>query len=321
MDALPTHRRTTLSEPFRIEGLAPDHVLNAFLPVNSGIGPAFFESAVLAPLRRAFPRAVVKTDIAIRGAFSGGDWTAAHGHVLGVFERPFFGIRATARFAHLRFGCFQRWAGGAVAETILLLDLPALMMQAGVWPLAPPLGPLIMAPAPGERDALFPDASPAQSAQSLALVEAMIGGLMQFDGKSLQSMGMRRFWSDDFLWHGPGPIGSFQGHTDYERGHQRPFLAAFPDRVGGNHRARLAQGAFVASTGWPSIRATHKGGAWLGLAPTGRAVTMRVMDFWRRDGDRLSENWVMIDILDLLTQLDIDIFERMTAAFGRDGSA
>ena len=30
---------------------------------------------------------------------------------------------------------------------------------------------------------------------------------------------------------------------------------------------------------------------------------MRVMDWWRREGDLLVENWVLIDVIDLLEQL------------------
>jgi hypothetical protein len=126
-------------------------------------------------------------------------------------------------------------------------------------------------------------------------------------------MGMRSFWTEDFHWYGPAPIGSMRGHADYERGHQRPFLTAFPDRVGGDHKCRIGEGSYVASTGWPSVRATHLGGGWLGTAPTGRRLQMRVMDFWRREGDLLAENWVFIDVPDLLLQMDLDVFARMSA--------
>lgn len=245
----------------------------------------------------------------LSGDFEGNEWRAYSGHIHGRFVAALFGIPATGRIAHIRIGVFERLVGDKIVETLALLDLPSLMMQAGAWPLGPSIGPLVMAPPPATGP--YPGA-PAGSARSLALVEAMIGGLKQYDG-SLRSMGMRDFWHDDFWWFGPDPIGSFHGHRDYERGHQLPFLTAFPDRVGGNHRARFAEGLFVASTGWPSIHATHAGGGWLGLAPTGRKVTMRVMDFWRRDGDRLAENWVMIDIPDLLQQMGIDVFARMAA--------
>jgi hypothetical protein len=36
---------------------------------------------------------------------------------------------------------------------------------------------------------------------------------------------------------------------------------------------------------------------------------MRVMDFWRRDGDKLRENWVMIDMIDVLEQFNVDVFQ------------
>jgi predicted ester cyclase len=136
---------------------------------------------------------------------------------------------------------------------------------------------------------------------------------MRYDGRTLASMGMRAFWTDRFHWYGPGGIGMARGHADYERAHQGPFLRAFPDRVGGDHKCRIGDGPYVASTGWPSIRATHGGGGWLGMPPTGRPVSMRVMDFWRRSDDRLAENWVFIDILDLALQMDVDILARAAA--------
>ena len=38
---------------------------------------------------------------------------------------------------------------------------------------------------------------------------------------------------------------------------------------------------------------------------------MRVMDFWRREGDLLRENWVFIDQLDLLLQMDFDVMAKI----------
>ncbi|MDZ7589028.1 MAG: ester cyclase [Parasphingorhabdus sp.] len=293
----------------RLDGLAPNHILHGFAPVNEVHGSDAYCAHVLEPLRAAFPHGEERADIQMAGQYRGGDWVAFSGHIAGNFANDLFGIPATGRAAMARFGRFERHENGKIAETILILDLPALMMQAGCWPCGPAMGPGFPAPGPATHDGIVSPNEPSGDA-SLALVNAMIGGLHKFDG-SLKSMGMRGFWTEDFWWFGPAPIGNFRGHADYERGHQLPFLTAFPDRVGGNHRARIGEGAYVASTGWPSITATHTGGGWLGLAPTGRKVTMRVMDFWRRENDRLAENWVMIDIPDLLGQMGIDVFERM----------
>lgn len=294
------------------EALDSDFALRACHPVNSGHGAAFWTTHLAAPLAAAFDHVAERTDIALSGLFNGDAWLARSGHIAGIFAAPLFGIPATGRSAFVRFGRFDRFDGARLVETIVLLDLPALMMQGGVWPLSPPMGDLLIAPSPASHDGVAASTDAEAGRRSLALVEAMIGGLHTFDG-SLKSMGMRGYWATDFWWFGPAPIGNFCGHASYEHGHQGPFLNAFPDRVGGNHAARIGERNYVASTGWPSIAATHTGGGWLGLAPTGRPVTMRVMDFWRAEGAALVENWVMIDIPDLLLQMDIDVFARMHA--------
>jgi SnoaL-like polyketide cyclase len=304
-----------------LDRLDPDHELLAFAPVNTCVGVRTYESDLLANLRVAFPSGEERTDIRMAGHYApknhiAGDWVASSGHIAGVFEADLFDIPPTGQVAFVRFGRFERYVAGKIVQTIVLLDLPSLMMQAGVWPLSSPLGPSGMAPSPRAQDGIVARGIGGGEA-SLALVEAMIGGLHKFKGGGLKSMGMRAFWTENFWWYGPAPIGNFRGHSDYERGHQLPFLTAFPDRVGGNHRARIGEGAYVASTGWPSITATHKGGGWLGLAPTDRPITMRVMDFWRREGDLLDENWVMIDLIDLLDQMGLDVFARMKSRLPR----
>ena len=306
----------TLSEQTSVlDRLSADHELLAFAPLNTVMGRNNYEINLRAPLKTAFPNGEERIDIRLAGHYAPtghvpGDWVAASGHIAGVFEASLFGIPATGKVAFVRFGRFERYVDGQIVQTILLIDLPSLMMQAGVWPLSSPMGPSGMAPGPRAQDGVVARDIGGGS-ESLALVEAMIGGLHHFDGRGLNSMGMRNFWTENFWWYGPAPIGNFRGHADYERGHQLPFLTAFPDRVGGNHRARIGEGPFVASTGWPSISATHKGGGWLGLAPTDRPIIMRVMDFWRRDNGYLDENWVMIDLIDLLSQMGLDVFARM----------
>lgn len=313
-------------KPFDPALLAPSHTLLACHPVNGGSGVDLYADQLLRPLTAAFGAFDTRTDIRIAGEFAGAHWVASSGYLAGRFYAPLFGIPPTGKAAFLRFGRFDRLVPGAtagephsIAETILLFDLPALMLAAGCWPLGAPLGPSPVAPGPRRHDGLDPPVDTAVGEQSLKLVEAMIAGLMRFDGVNLASMGMRDFWSDDFWWFGPAPIGSFCGHAAYEAGHQGPFLHAFPDRIGGNHRCRIGHGRFVASTGWPSINATHSGGDWIGLPATNRRITMRVMDFWARDGDRLDENWVMIDIPDLLLQMGVDVFARMAVLVANRG--
>ena len=56
-----------------------------------------------------------------------------------------------------------------------------------------------------------------------------------------------------------------------------------------------------------SIRAIHAG-EYLGIPPTGKVVDVRLMDFYRREGDLIIENWVPIDMIHLLLQIGFDVF-------------
>ena len=47
--------------------------------------------------------------------------------------------------------------------------------------------------------------------------------------------------------------------------------------------------------GWPSLSLKVVGGGYMGLPATGADIDMRVVDIYRRDGDKLAENWVFID--------------------------
>jgi predicted ester cyclase len=286
---------------------APHAVLHAPCPIDDCANRDAALARFWRPLLSAIPDLERRDDIVMSGRWKDGDWTASLGHWEGTFGRPWLGLAATGGFVSIRFGEFHRFEAGAIVETYLLLDLPDLMAQAGHFPFAPPRGPNPRWPGPATRDGVARNApNTDESAESLALVEAMIAGLMSYDGKSLESMGMQRFWREGFLWFGPGPIGTGRGLKGFQDVHQRPFLSAFPDRKGGDHKCRIGEGAYVASTGWPSIRATHSGPDFLMWPATGKAITMRVMDFWRREEALLAENWVFIDILDLMRQIGLD---------------
>ncbi len=280
---------------------------NVGAPVDHCAGTAVIIERFWQPLVRAFPDLERRTDILLSGQFKDGNWFASSGYFVGHFENDLYGLKASGRPHFLRYGWFDRVVGDKVVESYVLLDVTRLMIETDQWPLRPQLGEN-WSPAPATQHGIsFAVAAPAESNKSLNLVEAMIAGLMSYDGKSLSSMGMKRFWTPQFQWYGPGGIGSARGHADYERAHQGPFLRAFPDRIGGNHKCRIGEGAYVASTGWPSINATHLGDDWIGIPATGKRITQRIMDFWRREDDMLVENWVFIDMVNLIGQFGIDL--------------
>ncbi len=280
-------------------------------PVNDVAGRQTLDTSVFALLRQSLPDLSRETAIALEGDFKGGSWVVCQGHYVGTLERSLFGIPPTSRVASIRFGEFCRFENGAVVEMYCILDWLDLMRQASVYPLVPPLGGGEAWQAPRTQDGIVSGASDEDGRRTLELVEGMIGGLMQYDGVSLDSMHMERFWSPRMMWYGPAGIGTARGLKGFQDHHQRSFLKAFPDRIGGHHKCRIGEGAYTASTGWPSIQATHSGSGFLGLPATGKRITMRVMDFWRREGLYLDENWVFIDLPDLLLQLGVDTFQEM----------
>jgi hypothetical protein len=87
-------------------------------------------------------------------------------------------------------------------------------------------------------------------------------------------------------------------------------VRAFPDRRGIGHQSRIAEGTFAASTGWPSLSGTHCKD-YMGWAPTGERIGWNIMDFWRRDGDLLGENWVMIDLIGAALESGVDLLAEL----------
>ncbi|MDK1028085.1 MAG: ester cyclase [Anaerolineae bacterium] len=115
--------------------------------------------------------------------------------------------------------------------------------------------------------------------------------------------GQEEFWHEDMIWHGPAGIGTKPSLKAFQDEHQRPFLHAFSDKDA-KDEIRIAEDDIVA--GWGYQHATHSGD-WLGIPASGKHVKIRYMDFWRVDGEKLAENWVLIDILGFLEQLGYDV--------------
>ena len=264
----------------------------------------------LEPMKRAMPDLERRDDIVMGGHWQDGDWVSATGYYYGTFAEPWFGFRPTNEWLYVRFGEFYRVEGGGIVDAYAILDWVDVFRQLGLNPLRRALGVEGLCPPPMAQDGLLlHDADPAEGEKSLKLVEAMIfEGMWAFDGVNHETMRFHDFWTPDMMWYGPGGIGTTRGIDNFYRYHEGPFNEAWPDFKGGNHVARFGDGPFTCSTGWPSIRATHSGGDFLGLAPSNKPITMRVMDWWRRDGDRLHENWSFIDIPELLNQLGRDLF-------------
>ena len=291
---------------------ADDFEMFGFHPINEFSGGANVIDKLWSPLKHALPDIERREFVLIAGEFEGRDIVSSVGCFQGTFENDLFDIPATHGVVHIRFGEVHHIAAGKIVTTYMIVDLLDLMNQAGCWPIARSAGAEHLWPGPASNDGVRPDVvDPQGGATNLALVKKMHGGLLKFDGKNIESMDHQKYWTEDFLWYGPSGIGTTRGLNGFRAHHQVPFLRAFPDRKVGVHFGEVGDGDFVVTGGWPSVIGTHTGPDWLALPPTGKRVEMRVMDFYRVDGDLIAENWVPIDIIDILRQLGVDVFQRM----------
>jgi predicted ester cyclase len=141
-----------------------------------------------------------------------------------------------------------------------------------------------------EQAVLTRDTDMSKTDETRRVIETMVDGLndhriddigefflprVSLDGKS----GMR---------HQNGPTGiSGQLAT--------PFQAAFSDKVCIDE-ARLYMGEWAAAFG--RQEATHSG-EFLGIAPTGKRIEIRYMDFWKVVDGKIVDNWVNVDFAHL----------------------
>ena len=116
-------------------------------------------------------------------------------------------------------------------------------------------------------------------------------------------------------WYGPAGIGANRGIDGFRHWHQIPFLRAMPDRkldaMGDLMSHWVAQGNYVCETGWPNMRLTLTDDGWMGIAPAGKEVLLRSLDFWRVEEGKIRENWVLVDLLDLYRQIGVDVLARL----------
>ncbi len=239
-------------------------------------------------------------------------WVVSMGHLMGLFDEPWLGIRPTGKMALLRYCEFNRVEAGRLAETSFFFDIPHLMRQAGQPPFGPQTAAHLVQPGPQTHDGLLFDAQdPSEGAATLALINAMIGDLGQWKGSLPLEDELRRTWHDDMIWWGPDGIGATYTIERYARQHSAPFRAGFSDRSKTGHLCRLAEGHYGGFFGWPNFTARPTGG-FMGMPASDKPGEFRVIDIYRRDGDKLAENWVFIDLLHFWKQQGVDLLARTT---------
>ena len=267
------------------------------------------------PLLESFPDIENQPYILIGGKYEGRDYVSATGNLIGTFKKDWLGIPATNQPTWLRYSATYLIKKGKIDKIWYFFDMIDVMRQAG-FNFIPNKGIDWIPPAPMTGDGIVTyQTDKAEGQKSIDLTNAMLDGLGEYDGKTLESMAQERFWDEkDMMWYGPSGIGTTRGLKGFQDNHQIPFLVGFPDRgitpkKGKEYFAQIGDGNYSCDFGFPAMYGTHNGDGWLGLKATGKKITLRVVDYWRREGDKLKENWVFIDIVDVMEQLGVDVFD------------
>ena len=149
------------------------------------------------------------------------------------------------------------------------------------------------------QGALTKDNDLSKTAQTEKVVIGMVDGLNDH-----LINGIGSFFHESFRWMGNAGCGTKLGLEEFQDNWQRPFQAAFSDKVCIDE-ARIVQGEWMAAFG--SQHATHSG-EFMGIAPTGKRVEIRYMDFWKVVDGKIIDNYVMVDFPHVMQQLSVDPF-------------
>lgn len=295
--------------PGRSDLFHPDVAFFGPAPIGRLIGYDALRDCLYEPLATSFSTIRRAPYLFFADSYAGATWVGTTGDWIGRMDRPYLGIPAGRALRRLRFGEFYKVEDGAISEIRCLFDIPGLAAQAGINLLPPFAGR--SGPVPGPQGGAGINRAgqvEAESAITRDLVARMIGGCNTLDGSDLESMGMEAFWHGDMVWHGPWGIGSAHGLDEFRRFAQGPSVSSFPDRRGTWPKdVFIAEGFVAGFTGWPSLVGEFTGVPFRGIAPTGGAISQTIMDFYIRRGDKLWENWVLIDLVDFARQCGVDL--------------
>ena len=273
------------------------------------------------PLQLSLTDIQRRQDIFFAGTNDGDDatWVVSMGHFMGLFDQTWLDIPPTHRLAMLRYAEFNEVKNGKIVRGGLFFDLLGFMRQAGIEILPNDTGNYFVYPGPRTHDGILThDKDPSEGTATLALLNRMIEDLDDLNKSGNDRCPpelLSRTWDERMVWYGPAGIGASYTIPRYQQQHQYPFREGLKNKVFNGHVCRVAEGNYAGFFGWPNLTNTAAGG-FLGLPANEIQAEMQVVDIYRREGDRLIENWVIIDLPYWLSQQGLDVFERMRAVRG-----
>ena len=297
-----------------------DYFWRGYHPFNELTGPAQVGQNFWVPLRQSLKHLQRRMDVFMAGANTlpdqDGVWVVSMGHLMGLFDEPWLNIPPTRKMVMLRYCEFNKVEGDQITETAMYFDIPHLMAQAGMNPFPDQTAAQLVQPGPMTHNGLmFEEQDPAEGEKTMAAIDFMVNDIKTWRGGEQEESlvdELRRSWNEDMIWWGPTGIGATYTIERYAEQHSGPFRQGLKDRTFNGHVCRLAEGEFGAFFGWPNLTVTPNG--FMGMPQSDTPGDMRVIDVYRRDGNKLTENWIFIDLLhfwlsqghDVLTGIDVE---------------
>ena len=297
--------------------IGDNYLWRGFHPFNEQFGAEAVSEIFWKPFRRAFQHMQRRMDVFFAGSNEIDDhqsvWVVSMGHLMGLFDNEWLGITPSGKMAFLRYCEFNKIEHGKITETAMFFDIPHLMIQVGLHPFPTQTAAHLVQPGPMTHDGLmFEEQNPEEGEKTLAAIDFMVNDMRDWkDAKKLPLVEeLRRSWNEDMIWWGPAGIGATYTIERYSEQHSGPFRTSFTDRIFNGHLCKFAEGKFGGFFGWPNLTLTPTG-EFMGMPTKAKPIDMRVIDMYRREGDKLSENWIFIDFLHFWNPQGVDILSRV----------
>jgi hypothetical protein len=284
-------------------------------PFNEQIGPEAINETFWQPFLASFKRIQRRQDILMAGVSTnnGDNWVTSMGHFMVQFDQDWLGIPRSGQIAMIRYADFNCIENGKIVRSGFFCDIISLMHQVGINPLPQSTGHSFIYPGPRTHDGIqMADMAPKEGQKTMTILNQMIDDFSQLNQTANDNYPpeiLEKTWSKDMVWYGPAGIGATYTIPKFQEQHSYPFRQGLKDKVFNGHICRYAEGNYACFFGWPNLTNTARGG-FLGLPGSNIPADMRVVDVYRREGDKLIENWVLIDIPHWLKQQGLDILER-----------
>ena len=284
-------------------------------PFNEQVGSKAVAGTFWKPFMHAFKNIQRRQDVFMAGVSGndGANWVTSMGHFMALFDNDWLGIPYSRKVVMIRYADFNCIEDGKIVRSGFFCDIISVMNQVGINPLPQSTGHSFIYPGPRTHDGIqLHDMDQEEGEKTMMVLNQMIDDLSQLNEEANDHYPpevLANSWVDDMVWYGPAGIGASYTIPRYQEQHSYPFRQGLKDKVFNGHVCRYAEGNYACFFGWPNLSNTPVGG-FLGLPGNGVKADMRVVDIYRREGDKLVENWVIIDLPYWLKQQGLDILER-----------